>query len=178
MQESFPPSILISQIDFAKNYTFVKQNGVQLMHCFFNNVTILVYIILMRSEQAGCDKEDELVKEIHYYIFGNKKHDLIFVLHYMVFHWKELIAVGIRPSKQWVFYNGCTSQFKGAIAIYFEARYPSLMVGCNMRWNYFNSSHDKGIHYPLEAFLFHYCAIYISFYSNYFVIARMACQIY
>jgi hypothetical protein len=48
--ESLPPSVLISQIDFAKNYTFVIQNGIQLMHCFFNNVTILVYIILMRDE--------------------------------------------------------------------------------------------------------------------------------
>jgi hypothetical protein len=49
--------------------------------------------------------------------------------------------------------------------MYFEARYPSLMAGCSMRWNYFSSSHGKGIYYPLEAFLFiivHFIIIHIN----------------
>jgi hypothetical protein len=33
----------------------------------------------MRSKQAGCDKEGKLVKEKHYYIFDDKKHNSLFV---------------------------------------------------------------------------------------------------
>jgi hypothetical protein len=44
--------------------------------------------------------------------------------------------------------------------MHFVALYPGLMGGCSMKWNYFGSGHSKGIHYPLEAFLFYYNAIY------------------
>jgi hypothetical protein len=71
-----------------------------------------------------------------------------------------LIAAGIKPSKHWIFSKNCTGQFKEARAMHFVALYPGLMGGCSMKWNYFGSGHSKGIHYPLEAFLFYYNAIY------------------
>jgi hypothetical protein len=46
--------------------------------------------------------------------------------------------------EHWVYSDGCAGQFKGAIAMYFVARYPGLTGGCKMRWNFFGSSHGKG----------------------------------
>jgi len=64
----------------------------------------------------------------------------------MLFHWQWLFYQGVQPHEHWVLSNGCASQFKGAHAIFFVARYPTLTNGCKMRWQYFGTSHGKGMH--------------------------------
>jgi hypothetical protein len=144
MMELALAGVLISHIDFTKNYTFAIQIKVQSMHWFSTNISILVHITVLKIEATEPGQECEVFKQTHYYISDDKKHDLIFVQHYMMLHWEWLNATGIRPSKHWIFSNGCAGQFKEAKAMYFVARYPCLTGGCSMQWNYFGFGHGKG----------------------------------
>jgi hypothetical protein len=99
------------------------------MHWFSSSVTILVHIILVRSELAGYDGEGELIKETHYHISNDKKDDYFFVQHCLMLHWEGLIAAGIRSSEHWIFIDGCTGQFKRARTMYLVAHYLGLIGG-------------------------------------------------
>ena len=146
MMCNLPKGIIVSHIDFAKNYEFQIQNEVQSMYYISEYVSLLVHITLQKVR----DGEVELVtkKHMHYYISDDKKHDSLFVQHCLLLHWR-LSANGERPMEHWVFSDGCAGQFKGATAMYFVARYPSLTNGCTMVWNYFASGHGKGSIYTL-----------------------------
>ena len=144
MMRNLPEGVLVSHIDFAENYEFQIQNEVQSMYYMSEYVSLLVHITLQRVR----DEDGELVtlKHTHYYISDDKKHDSLFVQHCLMLHWRWLNDNGQPPSEHWVFSDGCAGQFKGATAMYFVARYPSLTGGCSMIWNYFATGHGKGTH--------------------------------
>lgn len=142
MMEGLPEGVLVSHIDFAENYEFQIQNEVQSMYYMSEYVSLLVHITLQRVRDVSGDLIT--IKHTHYYISDDKKHDSLFVQHCLMLHWRWLNANGQRPVKHWVFSDGCAGQFKGATAMYFVARYPSLTSGCSMIWNYFATGHGKG----------------------------------
>jgi hypothetical protein len=124
-----PEGVHVSHIDFVENYKFHIQNEMKSMYYMSSYVSLLVHITLQRV----CDVDGELVtlKHTHYYISDDKKHDSLFVQHCLL-HRRWLTASGERPVQHWVFSDRCAGQFKGAIAMYFVARYPSLTSGCSM----------------------------------------------
>jgi hypothetical protein len=77
-------------------------------------------------------------------------HDMLFVQHAFMLHWQHLKKQGCSPKFHFVWSNGCNGQFKPIKALYFVFRYPSLtisndlLIGCEMIWNFFATSHGKG----------------------------------
>ena len=159
MMANVPEGVLISHIDFAENYDFQIQNEVQSMYYMSQSVSLLVHITLkkVRSDEG----ELVITKYTHYYVSDDKKHDSLFVQHCLLLHWQWVLNNRDRPSKHWVFSDGCAGQFKGATALYFVARYPSLTGGCIMMWNFFASGHGKGTYMYSDCNLT--CSILFSF---------------
>lgn len=137
MMKNVPEGVIISHIDFAENYSFAIQNEVQSMYYFSSSVTILVHITMWREGE-------NIFKQTHFYISGDKDHDSAFVQHCLLLHWDWLQDLGFTPKSHWVYSDGCSAQFKCATAMYFVARYPILTKGCKMLWNFFETAHGKG----------------------------------
>lgn len=72
----FPSNTIVSVVDFSENYSFKEKNEIQFMHWHTDQCTILVHIAYWHS-----DTDDSIVKEMHFYIFDDKKHDTLFVHH-------------------------------------------------------------------------------------------------
>jgi hypothetical protein len=77
----------------------------------------------------------------------------------MLFQWQWLCDQGVRPCEHWVFSDGYVGEFEGAKAMYFVARYLSLMNNYKMWWQYFGTSHGKGMH-MYNKFQLHYFMIF------------------
>lgn len=60
---------------------------------------------------------------------------------------------GNRPSKHWIWSNGCSSQFKSKVPWYFVSCYPRMIGGCIRLWNVSGSDHGKGPHDGMGAML-------------------------
>ncbi len=92
----------------------------------------------------------KILKEVHYYISNEKKHDTLFVQHAFMLHWEFFKSKGYQPKQHVVWSDGYLSPFKSAKAWYFLARYHNLIVSdqlpcrCQMLWNYFAIRHGKG----------------------------------
>ena len=97
--------MILSHIDFSKNYRFEPQNKIQVEYYHSVNVTILVHII---HQVQVCPKTNEkkVVKESHFYNSDDHNHDTLFVQYCLTQHWKWLDAQGINPSEHIVFSNG------------------------------------------------------------------------
>lgn len=148
---TLPEDTILSHIDFAENYSFQQQNEIQSMHWTSHQVTILVHLTYRLNPSFDpTNPHSKYLKESHFYISDDREHDTLFVQHCMLLHWKHLIDGGFKPRQHWVFSDGCAAQFKGARAMYFAARYPSLTDGCKMMWNFFGSGHGKGNSFILE----------------------------
>lgn len=93
-------------------------------------VFLLVHITLQKVRDANVELVTK--KHTHYYIFNDKKYDSLCIQHCLLLHWNWLCANGEKLVEHWVFSDGCAGQFKGATAMYFVARYPSLFGGCTM----------------------------------------------
>ena len=136
----FPSDTIISVVDFAENYSFKEQNEIQSMHWHTDQCTILVHITYRRS-----NKDDSIIKQMHFYISDDKKHDTLFVQHCFLLCDQWLKDQGLNFKKHWVWSDGAASQFKAARPFYFVARYYQL-TGTEMTWNFFGSGHGKGEH--------------------------------
>ena len=116
--QRFPRDVVVSVIDFAENYSFKEQNEIQSMHWYSSQVTILVHITYIR------DKDDEVLKYIHFYISDDKDHDTLFVQHCLLLHCEWLAHQGFDFLKRhWVWSDGCAAQFKAARPFFFVSRY-------------------------------------------------------
>lgn len=80
----------------------------------------------------------------HLYIFNDKTHDSYFVQHCLLLHWEDMVKGGFRLKQHWIWFDGCCSQFKSKIPLYFVSSYPHLTSGCSCMWNFFGSKHGKG----------------------------------
>jgi hypothetical protein len=92
----------------------------------------------------------KVIKELHYYISHDTYHDIIFMHHCFIMHWKFLSDQGCTPIEHIVWNNDCFEQFKSSRLWYFLSDYPSLTTfescssGCQMIWNFFAIGHGKG----------------------------------
>ena len=76
----FLEDVVVSVVDFAKNYTFKEQNEVQTMHWYSDQVTIFVHITYVRVAAV-------VNKFYHFYIYDDKNHDTLFVQHCFMLHY-------------------------------------------------------------------------------------------
>jgi hypothetical protein len=134
---------ILSHIDFSENYKFQTQDEVQSQYYHTVSVTILVHITyrLVVNQARNTSK---IVKESHFYISDDKKHDSFFVQHCMLQHWTWLKELGVSPTEHVVFSDGSSAQFKGCNSMFFVGRWLGLTSGCSMRWEYFGTTHGKG----------------------------------
>lgn len=130
---SLPEDSVLSVIDFAENYNFGEQNEVQEAHWDSLNVNILVHIIYHLNPVINPNrKETWLLKEIHFYILDDGKHDTLFVQYCLLLHWNQMTKGGFTPTQHYVWSDGCVKQFKSAWPFYFVSRYLEVMgdVAC------------------------------------------------
>ncbi|KAG0631145.1 hypothetical protein M758_1G230800 [Ceratodon purpureus] len=152
--QDLKPGEVLSLIDFAENYSYKGQSEIQSQHWFSFQCTILVHITYRINDSHNPEdpQSKRLSTEYHYYISDDRVHDSLFVQHCLMLHWSALVAAGKIPSRHIVWSDGCASQFKGAKAFFFVAKYPSLTVsdnlptGCKLDWNYWGTGHGKGPH--------------------------------
>jgi hypothetical protein len=77
--QSLREGVILSHIDFSENYRFEPQNELQSEYYDSVNVTILVHI----THRTVIDPEtgvERIVKESHFYVSDDKKHDTLFLL--------------------------------------------------------------------------------------------------
>jgi len=104
-------------------------------------------------------KMPKVIKELHYYISDDTLHNIIFVHHYFIMHWKFLSDQGCTPTEHIMWSNGCFKQFKSSKTWYFLSQYPNLTTSescsfrCQMIWNFFAIKHKKGEVGGFEALL-------------------------
>jgi hypothetical protein len=128
---NLPKDVILSHIDFAKNYTFQIGNEIQSMHWHSFQVTILVHItyrlnITYNPFYSETNSETKVIKQSHFYVSNDKEHDALFVQ-----HWEWLVRQGLKPRKHWVFFDNCASQFKGVSCIFLLLSIPVLQVDAN-----------------------------------------------
>jgi hypothetical protein len=107
------------------------------------NVTILVHT----THRTVIDPEtgvERILKESHFYVSDDKKHDTLFVQHCLNMHWKWLDEQGVTLKDHIIFSNGVTWQFKNRRGFYYVSRYPGMTKGCQMHWQFFFTAHGKG----------------------------------
>jgi hypothetical protein len=79
--------VLLSHIDFAKNYTYQIDNEIQSMHPHLFQVTILVHIMYhVNPNYSEINIEPRVIKESHFYVSDDKEHDTLFVQHCLLLH--------------------------------------------------------------------------------------------
>jgi len=126
--------MVISCIDFSKNYAFKIQNEMQNMHWYNMQITILVHITYkMNGEYDVIDPQSSRVlKEVHYYISDDKTHDSLFVQHAFTLHLGYMKNKGCFPKQQPIWSDGCFAQFKCVRTWYFVTHYPQFTI-CDQR---------------------------------------------
>jgi hypothetical protein len=107
----------------------------------------MVYICYWQNPLfiVGGDKL-KVIKDAHFFISDKKEHDILFVQHCFLLHWRWLQEEGIHPKKYIVLSDGCAAQFKACRPMYFVARYPGLTGRCQMKWEYFGIGLRKVSH--------------------------------
>ena len=138
---------MVSVIDYVENYSFKVQNKVQSMHWHSYQVTILVYIMWVKSPNSNPEEEStRSIMAYHFYIFDNKLYESHFVQHCLLLHWDSVVGAGFIPRNHWIWSDGCSRQFKSQIPWFFVTRYPEITGGCNCMWSFFGLGHGKGLH--------------------------------
>ncbi len=67
--DNFPLDSILSQIDFAENYSFEMQNEIQSMHWHSFQITILVHITFNVDQTIGQKNDDKkIIKETQFYV--------------------------------------------------------------------------------------------------------------
>jgi len=78
--KSFPTNIVVSIVDFVKNYGFEVQNEIQSMHWHMYQISILIHICFHWNLTLDPYDEDSwILTKYHFYIFDDKRHDSEFV---------------------------------------------------------------------------------------------------
>ncbi len=73
---------MVSCIDLFENYVFMVQNEIQDMHWFSFQIIILVHIMYQWNKDFDpIELGFRILKKIHYYIYDEKEHDILFVQH-------------------------------------------------------------------------------------------------
>jgi hypothetical protein len=89
------------------------------------------------------DEDLKTIMRYHFYISDDKTHVNYFVQYCLLLHWEDMEKGGFKAKQHWIWFDGCNSQFKSEIPLYFVSCYPHLISGCSCMWN-FGSGHGKG----------------------------------
>jgi hypothetical protein len=109
-------------------------------------INILVHITYWSNSNSNAyDEDSKILTEYHFYFSDDCKHDSKFVQHCFGLHWRY-ISEGLSPRWHYAWSNGCANQFKSSKPWYFVSRYPNMISGCKMMWNFSRSGHGKGPH--------------------------------
>ncbi len=57
-----------------------------------------------------------------------------------------MVTSGFRPNQHWIWYDGCSSQFKSKVPWYFVSQYLHITSGCICMWSLFGFGHGKGLY--------------------------------
>ena len=87
--QSLGKDVILSHIDFAENYTCEIQNQIQSMYWCSTQISILVHITYQFKPDGV------MMKESHFYITDDEKHDSLFVQHCLMQHWQWLQSQGM-----------------------------------------------------------------------------------
>jgi hypothetical protein len=95
--------------------------------------------------------EPLLLKDVHYYMSDDSKHDTFYIQQCLMHHWNFLKLTSTKcPSNHIIWSDNCNGQFKSVRCWYFVSRYPKLTVsdgleeGCQLCRNFFATGHGKG----------------------------------
>ncbi len=117
------------------------QHEVQSMHWYSFQIIILIHIAFHHNPNTNNVRS--MLREYHFYINDDWRHDFGFVQHAFLLHWRHLTNnIGFTPKAHWVWSDGGTSQFKSTKPWYFVSQYPQMIGGCSMLWSFFGFSHD------------------------------------
>ncbi len=106
---NLPPKTIVSCIDFQHNYAFRVQNKIQDVHWFSFLITILVHIMYCHKPTHNpIDPKSIILKEVHYYILNEKKHDTLYDQHVFMLNWEFLREKGCFLQQHVVWSDGCS----------------------------------------------------------------------
>ena len=86
--------------------------------------------MVQNPNPSPSDEDSKIVMKYYFFILDDKVHDSNFVQYCLILHWNDLMAIGIRPKRHFVWSNGCKSQFKNKISWYFVSCYPKFSDDC------------------------------------------------
>ena len=126
-RDVFLKGTIFSVIYFAKNYTFSPQKEIQSEHYHSDQVSLFVYILYRHAKLDidGFDSDEnnlEVIKEYHFYISDDQTHDTCFVQHFFNVIYNELLKQRVTFKENWVWSDGCASQFKSARSFFLLSR--------------------------------------------------------
>ncbi|CAM6084857.1 unnamed protein product [Calypogeia fissa] len=157
--KSFPRGVIVSSIDFSKNYTFKQQNKIQTQHWDNKQITLLIHVTYrhradVESEEAamgrsiGMAQDDtgsrDIIADYHFYISDDNQHDTLMVQHCLDSHARWMKEQAITFNQHWVWSDGAASQFKSCRPFYYVSRY-YRRHGARMKWFFHATGHGKGV---------------------------------
>ena len=95
---------ILSIVDFAKNYTFVPQNEIHSEYYHSDQVSMLFHILYRHAKQnvyhiESTNENRHVIKEYHFYINDDRKHDTHFIQHCFEKIYDSLKCRGIKLMK-------------------------------------------------------------------------------
>lgn len=128
----------VIQVDFAENYSCSYQDEIQTAHWSQEQVTLFTVAVWTKAKA-----NTERVCESHVIVSDDTDHDkksVIAFLWYVINH----LVKDRHPSVKHVyaFSDGPTSQFKNRYLVHFLHKLTNIV---NIQWNFFATSHGKGV---------------------------------
>ena len=85
--KSLAEEVILFHIDFAENYDFKVHNEIQSE--YYESIIVMILVpITYRVQVNRKSDENTVIKEAHFYISDDKSHDILFVQHCLIEHWK------------------------------------------------------------------------------------------
>jgi hypothetical protein len=108
--------------------------------------------ITYRNGMDSNEKNRVILKEYHFYISNDQCHDLVYIQHYFQLFYNPLKEKKIQMDQHCICSDGCASQFKNACVFQWSCILHKKLKVPHI-WNYFESSHRKGEHDGVGAFI-------------------------
>ena len=135
LKEKLKENELIILLDFAENYSFIVQNGVQGYH--WNNSQVKLHPIVVYYKKSGilCSKSYCLISDC-------LNHDTNVVHKFMSVVLNDIRAKRPNATKCIYFSDGAFSQYKNC-KNFINLRHHNSDHGLEAEWNFFATSHGK-----------------------------------
>ena len=128
----------VVQVDFSENYTCKHQDEIQTAHWSQEQVTIFPVAIWTIS-----DEQNQKTCSSHVFVTDDRSHDKKAVAVFMDRVFRSLVSdKSSKVKRVHVFSDGPSSQFKNKYMVNF---YHQLRKNVKFTWNFFATSHGKGV---------------------------------